>query len=317
MMTEGEFQEFLIKVGYRYNKKSKTAFNSFEGFHTLIRFMENEKRYLVQLDAFADDRPVLEKMLRDFSAEGKDHVTKAAYKKRIVEISIKMTVDSQIDREHLEGLARFMMTLYKSGAIRPLCRVCARGRKTGLYVIGQELEPVCDSCITRKRRLYERRVDMFEKKQQNMPAGIAGALFGAILGSSLYVLLYQLWTGFGLYAALIALGAFAGFVVAGSRATKKSAVVCYILSVIVFAAAEYTAIVTALAIQIEREGGGIAVAEAMQVTNTYLTDPSYSSYIWTILIELAVGVVVMALIGLGYFLKRRYTRPLKISKNVL
>lgn len=316
-MTEGEFQEFLIKVGYRYNKKSKTAFNSFEGFHTLICFLEKEKRYHVQLDAFADDKPALEKMLRDFSSEGKDYVTKAVCKNRIIEISIKMTVDSQIDREHLEQLARFMTTLYKSGTIRPLCRVCGRGRKTGLYVIGQELTPVCENCITRKRRLYERRVDLFEKKQQNMPAGIAGALFGAMLGASLYVLLYQLWTGLGIYAALIMLGAFAGFVAAGNRATKKSAVVCYILSVIVFIITEYTAIVTALAIQIEREGGGIAVAEAMQVTNTYLTDTAYLSYIWTIFLELGIGIAVMALIGLGYYLKRRYTRPLKISKNVL
>ena len=49
-MTESEFQEFMITVGYRYNEKTKTAFNSFEGFRNLIVFNEKENRYSLALD---------------------------------------------------------------------------------------------------------------------------------------------------------------------------------------------------------------------------------------------------------------------------
>ena len=69
-----------------------------------------------------------------------------------------------------------------------------------------------------------------------------------------------------------------------------------------------------MSILIEREGGGIAVTEAMEMTNISFTDMSYLN---TIIFELIVGTVVMILIGIVYFLKRSYTRPLKISKNVL
>ncbi len=313
-MTESEFQEFLITVGYRYNKKSKTAFNSFEGFHTLISFRESEKRYVVTLSAGVKDMSALLGKLRSFAADGKDYVIKSAYNNRQIEMILKMTVDSEIDREHLKNVSRFMTELYKSGCINPQCRVCSRNRKTGLYVIGRELVPVCTSCITRKRRLYEKRRDMFEKKTQNMPAGLFGALFGAMLGASLYVLFYQLFPSFGTTALLIICGAFSGFVVTGNRATRKSAVICFVLSCIVFAAAEYVSLVAGLAVLIEREGGGIAVTEAIQVTNSSFTD---MNYLLAILPELGVGLAVMAIVGVVYFLKRKYTRPLTISKNVL
>lgn len=313
-MTESEFQEFLITVGYRYNKKSKTAFNSFEGFHTMISFKENEKRYIVTLSSGVRERPKLDGMLKTFSAENKDFVIKTAYTDHRVEMILRMTVDSEIDREHLKEVSRFMTELYKSGCINPVCRICSRDRKTGIYVIGQELVPVCSSCITRKRRLYEKRRDMFDKKVQNMPAGIAGALFGAMLGASLYILLYQLFPSFGTTALLIVCGAFAGFVVTGNRATRKSAVICFIMSCVVFFAAEYASLVAGLAVLIEREGGGIAVTEAIQVTNANFADMNNISLV---LPEILIGIAVMAAAGIVYFLKRNYTRPLTISKNIL
>ena len=314
-MTEAEFQEFLITVGYRYNKKSKTAFNTFEGFHTMICFKDKEKRYSVTLDAGVNDRTKLREMLSSYSSENKGYVLKASYsRKKLIEITVKMTVDSETDREHLKQLSHFMTELYKSGVIFPVCRVCGRNRKTGIYVIGTELTPVCDNCITRKRRIYEKRVDSFEKKTQNMPGGIFGALYGGCFGASVYVLLYQFLPSWGIFAALIAIGAYGGFVVTGNRATRKSAVICFILSVLIFAAAEYAALVAAMSVLIEREGGGIAVTEAMQATNASLGD---MGYLGGILIELGIGIAAMAVIGIVYFMKRVYTRPLKISKNIL
>ena len=44
-MTESEFQEFMITVGYRYNEKTKSAFNSFEGFKTIIEFSQKDNKY--------------------------------------------------------------------------------------------------------------------------------------------------------------------------------------------------------------------------------------------------------------------------------
>ncbi len=313
-MTESEFQEFLITIGYRYNKKSHSAFNTFEGFHTIIEFSQIENRYSFFLDSNANSTKSLEESLKSFSAENKEFITKAVYKNKQIRITIKMTIDSEFDKEQLKNTAGYLLDLCKSETITPVCRVCSRNRKTGLYIVGRTLTPVCDNCIVRKRRQYEKRRDMFEKKKQNMTAGIFGALFGAALGASLYILSYQFFPCYGISGAVIAPLSFGGFVLTGKRATKLSAVICEIISFFAFLAAEYMAIIANIAVLIEKEGGGIAVSEAIEVTNDSLKDLSYLN---TIILDIIIGSAIMIIIGIAYFLKRKYTRPLKISKNVL
>lgn len=313
-MTEGEFREFLITVGYRYNEKTKTGFNTFEGFHAMIGFYSAENRYTLTLGATADDMPSLSEKLKSFAGQNKVFISKASYKDRQIRMTIKMTVDSEIDREHLKEVTRFVTDLCKSGIITPICRVCAKNKKTGMYIIGKELMPVCDKCIERKRKQYERRRDMFEKKKQNMPAGICGALFGAMVGASVYVLLYQFWTGFGIWAGIIVSCIFGGYVVAGRRATRLSAVICEIIAVFTLTLAEYIAMIANMAISIERNGGGIAVTEAIESTNSTFSDYSILN---AFIMEILIGIGVMAVTGVIYFLKRKFTRPSKISKNLL
>ncbi len=313
-MTESEFQEFLITVGYRYNTKSKSAFNTFEGFHTIIYFNDKENRYTLTLGAATGDLGKLLEKIGRFASDNKSYIAKSSYKDRRIRMNIRMTIDSDIDKENLKEVAKFIKELCKSEIITPVCRVCATNRKTGLYVIGRELVPVCDSCIAKKRKQYEHRRDMFIKKKQNMPAGIFGAVFGAAMGASLYILLYQINSLYGIFAGFIAAFCFAGFVITGKRATKLSAVICEIISVMIFVAAEYMAQVANMAVLIEQHGGGIAVSEAISATNSSIEDTSYLNIL---LIEMIVGILVMMIIGIIYFLKRKYTRPLKISKNIL
>ena len=130
----------------------------------------------------------------------------------------------------------------------------------------------------------------------------------------LYILLYQFFNAMGITAALISLGGFAGFVAVGRRATRKSAVICMIGFGVVFLAAEYLSLVASMAVLIEGMGGGIAVSESISATNMSFFDQSYLS---TVIMEIIVGMVSMAVVGVGYYIKRALTRPLKISKNVL
>lgn len=147
-----------------------------------------------------------------------------------------------------------------------------------------------------------------------MPGGLVGASFGAVLGAVVYILVYQFIPMYGAGSGMIISLSFAGFVVTGRRATRKSAVICTILSVLIFAAAEYAAIVANMAILIERQGGGIALSEAIDATNSGFGDSYYTG---SVLLDMGIGIAVMVIIGIAYFLKRKYTRPLKISKNIL
>lgn len=316
-MTEGEFQECMIILGYRYNEKSGTAFNSFEGFRNLIMFVETENRYVLYLDCSCSGTQELESVnekLKKFHEDHKNYVLKAEYKKHRINIVLKMTIDSDIDKDELKALVHFMTELCKSGEIIPVCRVCARNRKTGLYVVGKEVMPICEACVGRKRRLYEKRRNVFLNKTQNMPGGIAGAVFGAFLGAAVYVLLYQLFPMYGTGSLVISVLSFLGFIVTGIRATRKSAVICIIISCAVFFAAEYAALVFSSAISIEHLGGGIAIAEAVRITNFSLQD---GGYLFSILPEIIIGIALIMLSGLVYLIKRSKTRPTKISKNIL
>ena len=316
-MTESEFQEFIITVGYRYCEKAATAFNSFEGFHTRVQFNEKEKRYSLLLSANtnnSNDAIEVQNILKDFSAEHKNYVTKALYADKTISINLKMTVDSDIDKDELKETAKFIIELCKSGKLIPVCSVCFRNKKTGIYIVGRELMPMCDLCLARKRRRYEYQKNRFLKKTQNMPAGIVGAIFGALLGAAVYVLIYQLLIMYGTASLFIILLSFIGFIVTGQRATKKSAVICELISAVVFLIAEYVALVANMSILIEQKGGGIAVSEAMRAVNMSFGD---TSFMLATGLDIVIGLAVMALVGVAYFLKRKYTRPLKISKNIL
>ena len=316
-MTESEFQEFIITLGYRYNEKTKTAFNTFEGFHNIIIFGENESRYSMRLECVCDraeDAQTVMKEIRKLHEEHKNYVTRAALKHRCLDLELKMTIDSDIDKEQIRALVHTITVLCKSGNLAPTCRVCARQRKTGIYVVGTQLMPICDSCVARKRRQYEKRRDMFDKKRQNMAGGIVGALFGALLGGMLNVMLYQMIPLRGVWSVFVVTLSFCGFVVTGQRATKKSAVICGIISALVFILSEYVAMIMETAILIEREGGGIAVSESIDITNSSLTD---MSVLMSILPEVIVGLGLIVVVGVAYLLKRMLTRPMKISKNLL
>ena len=313
-MTESEFHEFMITVGYRYESKSKSAFNSFEGFKTIIEFNQKDNRYSLRVKAGTDDLSLLKQKLKNYSDSHKNHVMKAKYADKYIKINIRMTIDSEIDKNELKQLVHFMTELFKSGMLVPLCSVCARNRKTGLYIVGKELLAVCDKCLARKQRQYEIRRNKFVMKKQNMPLGLLGAVFGAVLGASVYILLYQFMPTFGMGGVMVIIPSFIGFVITGRRATVQSAVICAVISWLIYILAEYAAIVANMAVLIEREGGGIAVSEAMEVINASFSD---TSYLLPIVNEIIFGTVLMAITGGIYFLKRSLTRPFKISKNIL
>ena len=316
-MTEGEFQEFIITQGYRYNSKTKIAFNSFEGFHAVLTFADKEGRYTMRLECSAksmDDAVSVADSLKKFREEHKEYVSKARYTMRYVSVEIKKTVDSEIDREELRSLVHFITELLKSGHLKPLCRVCGRERKTGVYVIGKAICPVCDSCIVRKRRQYEKRIEQFERKKQFWPGGIIGALFGGLLGGLIYVLIYQYINLYGAAAVFIPVLTFCGFVVLGRRATKLSGVICALISLVFFALAEYISMVVQTAVDIERDGGGIEIARSADIINLSLKE---SETVQMYIPEAVVGVALIILTGIVYFIKRSLTRPMKISKNLL
>ena len=312
-MRESEFQEFIITLGYRYNEKTKTAFNSFEGFHTMVEFGEKDNRYSFSLDCApkgGNELSALNERLRKYQTEHKNYVTRAVYKKKHINITLKMTIDSDIDKEEIRELVRLMTELYKSEWLEPLCHVCGRNRKTGIHVVGTELMAVCEKCAARKRKIHDRRVQQVSMKTQNMPAGLIGAVFGAVLGSALYVLMYQITPLFGVWSPIIPALCFAGFVIAGDRATKKSGIICNIIAAVCFLAAEYAAMIFSAAVLIEREGGGFALEEAVGISNSGL-------FSLQVLIETGVGLGLIAASGLAYYLKRVLTRPMKISRNIL
>lgn len=316
-MTEGEFQEFMITVGYRYHEKTKTAFNSFEGFRTMIEFSEQDNRYELSLDCVcksSDRLKSLKKKLRIYGLEHKNAVTRADYHKKKIVVYIKMTIDSDIDKDELKALVHFITKLCKSGRLEPVCCACSRNRKTGIYIVGKRMSALCDSCVNRKRRLYEKRRNLFLNKTQCMPGGIVGAVFGACLGAAVYVLLYQLFPMFGTGGILVGILSFIGFILTGNRATKKSAVICEIISALIFIAAEYVALVVKTALLIERNGGGIAISKSIGKTNSFLSD---GDFLFRHIMETGTGLLLIAAAGIVYLLKRSYTRPMKISKNLL
>ena len=75
----------MITVGYRYNEKLKFAFNSFEGFRTVIKFSENKNRYFLTVKTGTSSIAELKKKLQNYEFEHKNYVSRAKYSKKYIE----------------------------------------------------------------------------------------------------------------------------------------------------------------------------------------------------------------------------------------
>ena len=128
------------------------------------------------------------------------------------------------------------------------------------------------------------------------------------------MLLYQYINLYGITAAAIPVLTFSGFVVVGGRATKLSGVICALISALVFAAAEYVSMIVQTAVDIERDGGGIEIARSADIINLSLREPET---LQMYLPETLVGIGLILVIGTAYFIKRKLTRPMRVSKNLL
>lgn len=293
-MTESEFEEFIITLGMKYYAPDDTAYGYVEGFQMILRFLERQRRYVLLIGAGSENNSQkLNGLLHKFATDRKSKVMYAQFEENTIQVCIKMTVDSEIDRLSIKDCIGAVFCFCKELEISPFCKYCGKQKRSQFYTIGGEFDAMCEECFNLKSPSADKKLKKKNRKQK-FGLGLTGAFAGAFVGNIVYVLLYILGFKMGLGGMVIVLAALFGFILSGKRHSKKSVAACMGLSWIFLLLAEYISNIAAFALDVYNLGGSWAIGEAVAWVNTHLVLPEVYGEILT---NIGVGTFLILIFG--------------------
>lgn len=293
-MTESEFEEFIITLGMKYYAPDSTAYGYVEGFQMILRFLERQRRYVLLIGAGSEnDTQKLNSLLHKFAADRKSKVVYAQFEENTIQVCIKMTVDSEIDRLSIKDSIGAVFCFCKELEVSSLCKYCGKQKKSQFYTIGGDFDAMCEECFNLKSSSADKKLKKKNRKQK-FGFGLIGALIGAFVGVNAYILLYVLGFKIGLGGIIIILAALFGFALLGKRHNKKSVIVCMGVSWFFLLLAEYISNIATFALDVYNLGGSWAIGEAVAWVNTHLLLPEVYN---EILKNIAVGTFLILIFG--------------------
>lgn len=148
-----------------------------------------------------------------------------------------------------EGLSSFTAFLYQKGFI-PCCSMCGMQKMVSPYWSEGKYYHLCPECETSMRQTLA--TSSKPPRQENVIAGIVGALLGSLLGVLCIVILSQAGYVAALSRVIMAVGVLKGYELLGGRLTKKGIVI----SIIIMLGMTYVGDRLDWAIALHRKAGG-------------------------------------------------------------
>lgn len=316
-MTESEFEEFVITLGMQYYKPDSTAYGRIDGFETLLRFSQRQGRYIFQVGMGAEQKDNEQKLNTQLNqlASANNKILLARFENHALQVDMKMTVNSKIDRGTIKDSMGAVFGFCKDLKMLPFCKYCGQQKKTGFFTLGGVFDAMCNECFDIKSPVLDEKL-----KRRNQDSrfwrGFLGSILALLLGTVLYVCLYLLGVPWGFGSIILITAAMFGFMPFGKRHTRKSVVVCMIFSWLFLLAAEYVSYAAEFVRELSNADMDLfwASNEAIQWLNTHIFTPSVYG---DMLLNIGVGTAWILLLGavfaLGY---KAYCKPYIKSKKI-
>ncbi|MGN0537173.1 MAG: hypothetical protein ACI4M3_04285 [Acutalibacteraceae bacterium] len=316
-MTESEFEEFVITLGMQYYKPDSTAYGRIDGFETILRFSERQGRYVFLVGAGAEKKENEQELNTQLSrlAASNNKIFFARFENHTIQIDVKMTVNSEIDRTTIRESISKVFGFCKDLKILPFCKYCGQQKKTGFFTLGGAFDAMCEDCFNIRGPVLDKKLKKRNQKCR-FGRGLLGSIAALILSTVIYVVLYLFNIRMGLCSIVLIAAALFAFVLFGKRHTAKSVLACMALSWLFLLAAEYISYVAEFAKDLSVPYADMfwAVDEAIRFVHTHiLTSAVYG----TMLVNIAVGtgliLILGALFALGY---KAFCRPYIKSEKI-
>lgn len=271
----------LRPEGFRLNEEVSAMYGRMNGINVLIQpfIMPETHRVTVQVDIPDNlDRDEFLQELREIS-DLYPFVTYIGYLSDHV-IALHMNTLGDSDRENLAVVMEALTKKCEERGLYSCCEFC-QNRGSLLYVsLNGDIKQVCENCADE----IQKTVTAAKPLKENVFLGIIGAVIGTFIGSLLWILLDQIGFIAGIAGYAIVYCGIMGYEKLGKRISKKSIIICIILSILTV----FLADVASIGITMFREVDGISLLQSFLILPFVLGE---SEILKSLIINLVIGYI--------------------------
>lgn len=125
-----------------------------------------------------------------------------------------------------------MLSFLRTGGWQPCCDACGRTDTTSPYVLADSFLQLCPTCAAVANQNSSAENQRQLDKKENFPAGLLGAFLGSLLGVLAIILFSRLNLIAAISGSIMAACALKGYELLGGKMTKRGAVACLVIMIV-------------------------------------------------------------------------------------
>lgn len=231
--------ENVMPEGFVYERAQNVMHGAADGIAFLIVPVTAENQFRIQLHADIEKSGGKESFLGYLHVLEQRHpfVQYAGYNGRNT-VSINVASREQEDKENLTILVSELASKCKECGIRNCCSRCKNVLPLRAAAVDGNPVLLCENCF--RQEMNE--AGGQSMRRENMFLGLIGAVFGALLGTVLWVVIGMIGFIAGIAGYAIVFCGMKGYEMLGRKLSRKGIVICILLSCLMIVGAEYVSL---------------------------------------------------------------------------
>ena len=269
------FMKQFQSIGFGLDQQTVTGYRKVDGFCFTVRIDVNRKMYTVSVPCAVhreEDARNMNAAFQQFAAERKKTVKSAFYDGRQISIcyqSKELTINI-IDGTK-EAVDACMYYIRQYSAV-PICPVCGRAIDTNIYAVENAVNAMCGDCFLNAQRKVSDSSSSEQRRVENVPLGIVGAILGGLAGAVLWVLFSLMGRIVIIAGALSALAGYLLYKKLAGKISKKGLILSLVIAFIFLLIGMYFAIGLDVMNGVREYGVHLSLAEAFRWIPEYVSE---------------------------------------------
>ncbi|MBQ3864642.1 MAG: hypothetical protein II781_02260 [Clostridia bacterium] len=219
--------------GLTYDRENNFIYGPFNGFTVFIQRSSNSAAYhqislTVANNGIAISKKELKEIAKTSNKLVKANQVAGFYASFLVRLGNDAYTAAQVLRDALGYLTNELQTRGYCN----VCEHCAQMKETAPYVVGGQIRLLCPECFESVSQNLNELARRDAETPENVPAGIVGALGGAIIGAVVVVLMGQLGFVSALSGLIAAVCSLKGYELLAKKLSIKGIIISCVLMLV-------------------------------------------------------------------------------------